>query len=335
MAADKSELGRATLLGLLGPAGARPVDEVIETLTYREIGVRPAHDLATVIARPDEFKDRLLAELALSPAAVDARGKAAPDARHAYYLHTFALYLAGLWADARAFQPIVAYLAADPVAADQQLDILLTEDVPAILARTYDGSDLGPLKAIIESTHAPPFLRGACFRALHAMARLGKISHDEVVAYVEALARSLDLEANMDFLDVFALDAAGLQDARLRPVIDRWFAEKRIDAGLLQPADIDAAYATPYETLNEELTRRERFGELVDYVSDWAWFNASDPEDFGAPEEAPVGQTIDEMLDYEASQPFVRGGRKIGRNEPCPCGSGRKYKKCCLVDDGA
>ncbi|MDE0349650.1 MAG: SEC-C metal-binding domain-containing protein, partial [Gammaproteobacteria bacterium] len=26
---------------------------------------------------------------------------------------------------------------------------------------------------------------------------------------------------------------------------------------------------------------------------------------------------------------FVRGERKIGRNEPCPCGSGKKYKHCC------
>jgi preprotein translocase subunit SecA len=26
---------------------------------------------------------------------------------------------------------------------------------------------------------------------------------------------------------------------------------------------------------------------------------------------------------------FRREGRKIGRNEPCPCGSGKKYKKCC------
>ncbi len=25
--------------------------------------------------------------------------------------------------------------------------------------------------------------------------------------------------------------------------------------------------------------------------------------------------------------------RKIGRNEPCPCGSGKKYKKCCVVED--
>lgn len=26
---------------------------------------------------------------------------------------------------------------------------------------------------------------------------------------------------------------------------------------------------------------------------------------------------------------YIREERKIGRNEPCPCGSGKKYKKCC------
>lgn len=28
------------------------------------------------------------------------------------------------------------------------------------------------------------------------------------------------------------------------------------------------------------------------------------------------------------AQPYVREGRKVGRNEPCPCGSGKKYKQC-------
>ncbi len=28
--------------------------------------------------------------------------------------------------------------------------------------------------------------------------------------------------------------------------------------------------------------------------------------------------------------PYRREYPKIGRNEPCPCGSGQKYKKCCL-----
>ncbi|WP_422468151.1 SEC-C metal-binding domain-containing protein, partial [Endozoicomonas sp. ALC013] len=29
------------------------------------------------------------------------------------------------------------------------------------------------------------------------------------------------------------------------------------------------------------------------------------------------------------AQPLVRQHPKVGRNDPCPCGSGRKYKKCC------
>jgi len=28
-------------------------------------------------------------------------------------------------------------------------------------------------------------------------------------------------------------------------------------------------------------------------------------------------------------QPYVREQPKIGRNEPCVCGSGKKFKKCC------
>ena len=31
----------------------------------------------------------------------------------------------------------------------------------------------------------------------------------------------------------------------------------------------------------------------------------------------------------ETSETYVRINPKIGRNDPCPCGSGHKYKKCC------
>ncbi len=32
------------------------------------------------------------------------------------------------------------------------------------------------------------------------------------------------------------------------------------------------------------------------------------------------------------AQPIKRDGKKVGRNDPCPCGSGKKYKKCCGRD---
>jgi preprotein translocase subunit SecA len=70
-------------------------------------------------------------------------------------------------------------------------------------------------------------------------------------------------------------------------------------------------------------------------------------EDVQAVEEAPAVTNVRyQHADYEealatvaadderqpapapAHAPFVRGGEKIGRNDPCPCGSGKKYKQC-------
>ncbi|MCX7193400.1 MAG: preprotein translocase subunit SecA [Proteobacteria bacterium] len=36
----------------------------------------------------------------------------------------------------------------------------------------------------------------------------------------------------------------------------------------------------------------------------------------------------DAVSEGEEQQPFVRDGKKVGRNDPCPCGSGKKYKQC-------
>ncbi|WP_459129504.1 preprotein translocase subunit SecA [Guggenheimella bovis] len=49
-------------------------------------------------------------------------------------------------------------------------------------------------------------------------------------------------------------------------------------------------------------------------------------------EDAPIEreQVVDVMAEGEAQKtPMVRTERKVGRNEPCPCGSGKKYKNCC------
>ena len=33
---------------------------------------------------------------------------------------------------------------------------------------------------------------------------------------------------------------------------------------------------------------------------------------------------------YTGDLPFIKEEPDVGRNDPCPCGSGKKYKKCCL-----
>ncbi len=43
--------------------------------------------------------------------------------------------------------------------------------------------------------------------------------------------------------------------------------------------------------------------------------------------------TSTNMDDSDSGHKTVRKGQKIGRNDPCPCGSGKKYKKCCGKDE--
>ena len=40
------------------------------------------------------------------------------------------------------------------------------------------------------------------------------------------------------------------------------------------------------------------------------------------------------LLSCSKPDTFRRDTPKIGRNEPCPCGSGRKFKKCCIEKGG-
>jgi preprotein translocase subunit SecA len=49
--------------------------------------------------------------------------------------------------------------------------------------------------------------------------------------------------------------------------------------------------------------------------------------DDGDPAADPVAAAVAEDIE-KANRPFKRSGRKVGRNEPCPCGSGKKYKQC-------
>lgn len=59
---------------------------------------------------------------------------------------------------------------------------------------------------------------------------------------------------------------------------------------------------------------------------------SSDSEKQEALPESPVGtrhQDNESGTEFEA-EPALPSQQKTGRNEPCPCGSGKKYKKCCL-----
>ncbi len=75
---------------------------------------------------------------------------------------------------------------------------------------------------------------------------------------------------------------------------------------------------------SEIAARQQRWTEEDTENDPVAW-----DEDYGS----SGNEFLDEAYPFEA--PYVRAEPKIGRNDPCPCGSGKKYKKCCLDADEA
>lgn len=47
------------------------------------------------------------------------------------------------------------------------------------------------------------------------------------------------------------------------------------------------------------------------------------------PEPSPMAQLASRGMENSKGQTAKVAGKKVGRNDPCPCGSGKKYKKCC------
>lgn len=94
--------------------------------------------------------------------------------------------------------------------------------------------------------------------------------------------------------------------------------QRNTDQSKREPFDDPWRFYTP-----EQIEQRQR-----------RWQEEDAARERRANEYLPSSQFDPEFEDgYEFAEPFVRDAPKIGRNDPCPCGSGKKYKKCCLGKD--
>jgi len=113
-------------------------------------------------------------------------------------------------------------------------------------------------------------------------------------------------------------------------------------AGSLEPRDLRIATACAGSLAAFVARHRDLFGrEEIAPVSEVYTDDEGLEVRFTAPYEAfpfldadaDPEHTLDAHWEPEPSPPAPRSAPRAGRNEPCPCGSGRKYKKCCLRRD--
>lgn len=98
------------------------------------------------------------------------------------------------------------------------------------------------------------------------------------------------------------------------PTVEGWFARKLVAPDVVTLADVRRELAAGKVRPVPSLP-----GCTVKEIGWWAWFT---------PTASPsVQEPI--YIHRDPRLPVVREEPKIGRNDPCPCGSGRKFKKCC------
>ena len=278
----------------------------------------------------------VLTQVAADPSSVDD-----PD----YMLHEYALHLLAAWADQRAYAPMVALGHHDEDTLDGVLGDTITESYGRCLATVCDGN-LTPLKALFEDTQASHWARLAALNAMVVRVMEGDDSRDALVQYLTEQGdqeakrlRQAGEVADLEVIDAIVNSACDLVAVELKERIQSWFDDGLLDAMYADKAGVAERMATTFES-SRQTTLQRGHGYVRDVEAEmgwWACFHEERPRvpqplyPLSKPSEVFSAMPEDDgpFEAAEAGTPLVRITPKVGRNDPCPCGSGKKYKKCC------
>jgi preprotein translocase subunit SecA len=70
--------------------------------------------------------------------------------------------------------------------------------------------------------------------------------------------------------------------------------------------------------------------EYGGFICDWERPSSIVPEEYQLECEQLPPQYLELIEKPKPKKEEIKPAIKVGRNDPCPCGSGKKYKKCCL-----
>jgi hypothetical protein len=234
-----------------------------------------------------------------------------------------ALFIVGGRRDPLGFEPLLRLLRRPQDEVEALLGDAITECLSRIATGVYDGNADALFDAIVD-LQLDEFVRDALLGAATFLAWEGRIERSRMVGFLarfdsERLAPDRDMTW-YSWLNAVAL--LGLRD--MEPAVMAAWDRGAIPEKILEREDFI-----------DDLTRAEqapddvgRFkGAYLGYIDDVLEAlgrfpdEADDDADGGLPARAPSLE----------SGPVINPWRRVGRNDPCPCGSGKKAKRCCLA----
>ena len=142
----------------------------------------------------------------------------------------------------------------------------------------------------------------------------GQMDKNDLIKRHKALFQKVISDEDIDMISLCVSSLADLAEPELRADIDNAYDKELVDLSFLTQNDVDDIYNNPPH-------KGDQLYSMIDdsyqSLKDWAWF-------IEPPKSKPS------LLFGDPVETVFREDPKTGRNDPCPCGSGKKYKKCCL-----
>lgn len=251
-----------------------------------------------------------------------------------YFLPFYALYILAQFREPAAYPLVYQLFSAEPEDADAAFDDFITEDLGRVLA-SVSGGDTSLINRLIEDENVYDFVRSAALGSWFCLFRAGLKTRDEIIAYYKTL---FELPAGEeDFLrGSLVWHCLDLKAVELMPEIEKSYAENKVEIMLMGDwGEFQKLMAEETSRfLNGSNTQYDLVDDMIADIETWHCFK--NPKEYMQEQseisEPAANVSAGQNLSWESDHfgTFERKTAKVGKNEPCPCGSGRKYKKCCM-----
>jgi len=271
------------------------------------------------LARREEIAPkllRILEETVDRAAQLDAEGD--------YMAHLYAMFLLAQFRETRAYSPVVRFASLPGDLLYSLCGDFITEDLGRVLASVC-GGELAGIRSLIENDATDEWVRGAALSGLVTLVAAGQKSRDEIVSYFAGLFRGKLVRKWSHVWDSLVCNSSDLYPEELLDDIKHAYEHDLVDPGCIGFGGIKRDLAVGKDRILARLVDNPHRRLVEDTVAEmgcWACFREKRAN--SAARAAPNSKP-----NPAASSQIRRATPKTGRNEPCPCGSGKKYKKCC------
>ena len=242
----------------------------------------------------------------------------------------------------------------EKVSAYEELIFSIPESEFSRILASVAGADVNALKALVLDDELDWFMRCRALMALKSCYFEGDIERSELVSFLSDLFDAFKSLDNMtedyvflwgELYDISINIHPGELLNKIKEACDNGIFEESSDSNLKEAEyfarkNFDSWFASAQEDL------KEKFGYIrqVDAeLEKWGMEYFTDPitdeiDGFGimlekARQRALLSETAGtiyrQVFREDSEAPFIREEPNVGRNDPCLCGSGKKFKKCC------